>query len=80
MLTVRNLRPEPTLKDWFRENTSLLAVLALWALAMFWLGGSHIPVEGQLAANRTAAEDPCFFVGDALVCKPGAELELDGPP
>lgn len=25
MLTVRNLRPEPTLSDWFRDNNNLLA-------------------------------------------------------
>ena len=34
MLTVRNARREPTLKDWLVEHRSLLAAHVLWALGL----------------------------------------------
>ena len=87
MLTVRNLRPESTVQDWFRDNTHLLAALAVWAAALLWFAGlgprlvdsawySVSFVEGGFIYDRTPDEAACRAraVDDSAACLTGAEL------
>lgn len=87
MLTVRYLRPVPTLTDWLREHARLLAGLTLWSLALLWLAGAgpHIvkagwynlnAVEGGLVLTQMLCEEACRanVKGDALACVSSVEL------
>lgn len=87
MLTVRNLRPEPTVHDWCRENARLFAALAVWAAALLWLAGqgprlvesawySVSFVEGGFIYDRTPDEASCQarVVDGSTACLTGAEL------
>ncbi|MBB3181210.1 hypothetical protein [Variovorax sp. Sphag1AA] len=70
MLTVRNLPPEPTFRDWLQENTQLLVALGAWALTMLAISGSvpqgvasswHVVrfVEGAAIYDQTQSESDC---------------------
>ena len=91
MLTVRNLRPEPTLSDWFRDNNNLLAGLILWAAALLWLAGIqprlkesawyHVSfVEGGFMYDRMPDEAACraSVADNTTACLSGAELDGNG--
>jgi hypothetical protein len=52
MLTVRNPRPEPTLKDWFVEHRLQLPVHAFWAVGLICIAavGPSDELAGLFAA------------------------------
>lgn len=60
MLTVRNLRPQPTRLDWLRANASSIAALFLWACAMAMLAQVGQP-DGEQEYSVTSAEGAMFF-------------------
>jgi hypothetical protein len=60
MLTVRNLRPQPTKRDWLRANGSSIAALFLWACAMAMLAEVGQP-DGEQDYSVTSAEGAMFF-------------------
>lgn len=87
MLTVRNLRPEPTVRDWLQENNRLFAGLLLWSAALLWLAGSGPRivesawyrvsfVEGAMLYDRMLDEASCkaLSLDGAVSCLSGAEL------
>lgn len=39
MLTVRNPRPEPTLRDWYKAHRTELMAHALWVSALICIAG-----------------------------------------
>jgi hypothetical protein len=69
MLTVRNLRPQPTKLDWLRANASSIAALFLWACAVLMLAAAGQPdgehdysvtsVEGAMFFSRTSGDSTC---------------------
>lgn len=60
MLTVRNVRPQPTKLDWLRANASSIAALLLWACAMAMLAEVGQP-DGEQEYSVTSAEGAMFF-------------------
>ncbi|MEN7531705.1 hypothetical protein [Cupriavidus sp. DL-D2] len=92
MLTVRNLPPEPTLSDWFRDNNKLLAGLILWAAVLLCIAGAAAPrlvesawynvsfVEGGLMYDRMPDEAACraSVADNTTACLSGAELNGNG--
>ncbi|HDP4805345.1 hypothetical protein [Pseudomonas aeruginosa] len=91
MLTVRNLPPEPTLSDWFRDNNNLLAGLILWAAVLLCIAGAAPRmvesawynvsfVEGGLMYDRMPDEVACraSVVDNTTACLSGAELDGSG--
>ena len=81
MLTVRNLRPQPTKLDWLRANASSIAALFLWACAMAMLAEAGQPddeqeysvtsAEGAMFISRTSGDSTC----EADPAKPGRALD-----
>lgn len=60
MLTVRNLRPQPTKRDWLRANAHSIAALFLWACAMAMLAEVGLP-DDEHEYSATSAEGALFF-------------------
>lgn len=86
MLTVRYLRPEPSVKDWVSEHQRLLVGLLLWAFAMLWVAGTGqnvtktgwytlSSVEGALVLTQMISEEACKanVLGGAIACVSGVE-------
>ena len=81
MLTVRNLRPQPTTRDWLLANARSISALFLWACAMVMLAaGGHpddeheysvTPAEGALFFSRTSKESTC----EANAAEPGRAFD-----
>ncbi|NWB49843.1 hypothetical protein [Pseudomonas gingeri] len=92
MLTVRYLRPEPSVKDWVSEHQRLLVGLLLWAFAMLWVAGAGqnvdksgwytlTAIEGALVLTQMISEDACKanVLGGALACVSGGEWVGNDP-
>lgn len=87
MLTVRNLPPAPTMRDWMQEHMRLLTGLLLWSAALLWLAGTgprivesawyHVSfVEGGTMYDRMPDESSCkaLAVDGSMACLSGSEL------